>query len=50
MPKLFLIPCVLAPDTQHDYLAPITKEIVKNTTVYFVEELRTARRFISSLK
>jgi 16S rRNA (cytidine1402-2'-O)-methyltransferase len=50
MPKLFLIPCVLAPDTQHDYLAPITKEIVKNTNVYFVEELRTARRFISSLK
>lgn len=50
MPKLFLIPCVLAPDTQNSHLAPMTKEIVKHTTVYFVEELRTARRFISSLK
>ena len=50
MPKLFLIPCNLAPETQHTHLAPITKEIVKNTTVYLVEELKTARRFISSLR
>lgn len=50
MPKLFLIPCSLAPDTQSSHLAPIGNEIIKHTKVYFVEELKTARRFISSLR
>ena len=50
MPKLFLIPCNLAPDTQHSHLAPMTKEIVQHLSTYLVEELKTARRFISSLR
>ena len=47
---LFLIPTILAPDTQETVLSPQIKEVVSNLNVFFVEELRTARRFISSLK
>lgn len=47
---LFLIPTILAPDTQEAVLPPQIKEIVSELNVFFVEELRTARRFISSLK
>jgi 16S rRNA (cytidine1402-2'-O)-methyltransferase len=47
---LFLIPTILAPDTQETVLPPQIKEIVSELNVFFVEELRTARRFISSLK
>jgi 16S rRNA (cytidine1402-2'-O)-methyltransferase len=50
MPKIYLIPCPLAPENGEQFLAPITKEIVKNVSVYFVEEIKTARRFLSSLK
>jgi 16S rRNA (cytidine1402-2'-O)-methyltransferase len=48
--KLFLIPTILAPDTQECVLSPQIKEVIANTNVFFVEEIRTARRFISSLK
>ncbi len=47
---LFLIPTILAPDTQESVLPPQIKEVVGELNVFFVEELRTARRFISSLK
>ena len=48
MPKnIYLIPTVLATDTQHSHLAPIIKEIVSNTQVFWVEDIRSARRFIS---
>jgi len=47
---IFLIPTILAPDTQNDVLSPQIIEVVKNLNVFFVEDLRTARRFISSLK
>ncbi|WP_337044615.1 SAM-dependent methyltransferase [Emticicia sp. 17c] len=47
---IFLIPTVLAPDTQTDVLSPQVIEVIKNLNVFFVEDLRTARRFISSLK
>ncbi len=47
---LFLIPTILAPDTQESVLPPQIKEVVSELNVFFVEELRTARRFISSLK
>lgn len=50
MPDLILIPNVLAPNTQHTYLAPLVKDAVKQADTFFVEDLRTARRFISSLK
>jgi len=48
--NIYLIPTVLAADTQHDHLAPIIKDIVSNTKVYWVEDIRTARRYISSLR
>ncbi len=48
--KLFLIPTNLAPDTHFQVLSPQIFEAVKVLEAYFVEELRTARRFIGSLK
>lgn len=48
--NLFLIPTILAPNTQETVLPPQIKEVVGELNVFFVEELRTARRFISSLK
>ena len=47
---LYLIPTILAPDTTEFVLSPQIKEIIKNTDYYFVENVRTARRFISELK
>ncbi len=47
---LFLIPTILAPNTQETVLPPQIKAVVSELNVFFVEELRTARRFISSLK
>jgi 16S rRNA (cytidine1402-2'-O)-methyltransferase len=48
--KLFLIPNVLAENTSLEVISPQVKEVVKHTKVYLVENLRTARRYISSLK
>jgi 16S rRNA (cytidine1402-2'-O)-methyltransferase len=48
--KLFLIPTLLAPETQHQVLPPYISDIVKDISLYFVENERTARRFISALK
>lgn len=48
--SIFLIPTILAPDTQETVLSPQIKDVVSKLNVFFVEELRTARRFISSLK
>ena len=48
--KIYLIPTILAPDTEDKVLPPFIKEVLKNTTLYFVENIKTARRFISSLK
>jgi 16S rRNA (cytidine1402-2'-O)-methyltransferase len=47
--KLYLIPTNLAPEANNT-LTPQIFEAVKNIDAYFVEELRTARRFIGSLK
>ncbi|HEY1055217.1 MAG TPA: SAM-dependent methyltransferase, partial [Emticicia sp.] len=47
---IFLIPTILAPDTQDNVLSPQIIEVVKHLNTFFVEDLRTARRFISSLK
>ena len=47
--KLYLIPTKLAPEANHT-LTPQIFDAVKNIDAYFVEELRTARRFIGSLK
>ena len=40
----------MAPDAAASSVVPIIADLVKNTPYFFVEELRTARRFISSLK
>ncbi|HVD97390.1 MAG TPA: SAM-dependent methyltransferase [Cytophagaceae bacterium] len=48
--KLYLIPTVLAEHTAENVLSPQIREIILHTDFYFAEELRTARRFISSLK
>lgn len=48
--KLFLIPNVLAENTAQSIISPQIKEVIKHTKVYLVENLRTARRYISSLK
>ena len=48
--SLFLIPTYLSDSNEADFLAPMVLDVVKNTQHYLVENVRTARRFISSLK
>ncbi|SFO15925.1 16S rRNA (cytidine1402-2'-O)-methyltransferase [Algoriphagus ornithinivorans] len=48
--KLFLIPNVLAENTADAVITPQVKEVIAHTKVFLVENLRTARRYISSLK
>ena len=48
--KLYLIPTVLSPETQDKTLSPQVIEKIKELNIFFVENLKTARRFISSLK
>ncbi|MBD2752722.1 SAM-dependent methyltransferase [Spirosoma validum] len=50
MPTLYLIPTLLADDTAHQVLPSSIREIVEKTDAYFVENVRSARRFISGLK
>ncbi len=50
MPTLYLIPTPLAPDTNADVLPPPIAAVVARVDCFFVEEVRTARRFISSLR
>ncbi len=48
--KLFLIPNVLAENTADAVISPQVKEVIANTRIFLVENMRTARRYISSLK
>ncbi|GAB3703537.1 SAM-dependent methyltransferase [Spirosoma flavus] len=50
MPTLFLIPTLLADDTSDQVLPPRIREVIEATDTYFVENIRSARRFISGLK
>lgn len=50
MQNLYLIPTYLAPDTQEQVLVPRLIELVKSLDIFFVENIKTARRFIASLK
>ncbi|MBO0931655.1 SAM-dependent methyltransferase [Fibrella aquatilis] len=50
MPTLYLIPTPLAPDTNADVLPTPIAAVVARVDCFFVEEVRTARRFISSLR
>jgi len=47
---LYLIPTILAPETSGSVLSPQITEVIKTTDYYFVENIRSARRFISELK
>lgn len=50
MPTLYLIPTPLAPDTAEHVLTPLIPQLIADTDAYFVEDLRSARRFITGLK
>ncbi len=46
---LYLIPNILAENT-HAVISPQVKEVISKTRYFLVENIRTARRYISSLK
>ena len=48
--KLFLIPNVLAENTAHWVISPQVQEVIAHTRIFLVENPRSARRYISSLK
>ncbi len=48
--KLFLIPNVLADNTAHYVISPQVQDVIAHTKIFLVENLRSARRYISSLK
>jgi 16S rRNA (cytidine1402-2'-O)-methyltransferase len=50
MPTLYLIPTLLADDTAEAVLPTPVRAIIERTDAYFVENVRSARRFISGLK
>ncbi|MDX1628508.1 MAG: SAM-dependent methyltransferase [Fulvivirga sp.] len=47
--KLYIIPSVIAAD-QNDAIPEQARQVIKQTKHYLAEDLRTARRFISSLE
>lgn len=48
--KVFLIPTIIADDTQHQVITQQCKEALPGIRHFVVEEVRTARRFLSSLR
>ncbi len=48
--KLFMIPTVLAENTAHWVISPQVQEVIFHTKIFLVENPRSARRYISSLK
>lgn len=48
--KLYLIPTVIAEHTHDQVILPAVKDIMKELDYFLVENIRTARRFISALK
>lgn len=50
MPTLYLIPTLLADDTAQQVLPSHISMIIEKTDAYFVENVRSARRFITGLK
>lgn len=48
--KIFLIPNVISDDTQEAVIPEQVKNAILETDIFFVEDLRTARRYVSSLK
>lgn len=50
MPTLYLIPTLLADETAQQVLPSVIQDVIHKTDAYFVENVRSARRFISGLK
>lgn len=50
MPTLYLIPTPLADETADQALPAYIRNIIEKTDTYFVENVRSARRFITGLK
>lgn len=48
--KLYLIPTPLAENTTDAMLTPVMQQIIMDLDYFLVENIRTARRFVSSLK
>jgi 16S rRNA (cytidine1402-2'-O)-methyltransferase len=48
--KLFLIPTYLDESNDSSFVSPLIHDVLKNINYYLVENVRTARRFIGSLK
>ncbi|CAN5413542.1 SAM-dependent methyltransferase [soil metagenome] len=48
--KLILLPTILADETQNEVIPQSVKESIKLLTYFLCENVRTARRFVSSLK
>lgn len=48
--KVFLIPSVIADDTQHQVISPQCLQVLPTIRHFLAEDVRTARRFLSSLK
>lgn len=48
--SLFLVPSYLSQANDSSFIAPMVADVLSNTTYFLVENPRTARRFISSLK
>lgn len=46
---LYLIPTILAENTQDQVISPQVKETVQHLTYFIVENLRTARRYVKSI-
>jgi 16S rRNA (cytidine1402-2'-O)-methyltransferase len=49
-PDIYLLPMLLAEDSHQSVLTPYALEALKSIKVFFVENIKTTRRFISSLK
>ena len=49
-PTIYLLPMLLAENSHQEVLTPFALETIKSCSVFFVENVKTTRRFISSLK
>ena len=47
--KIYLIPTIISDETEHATIAPQVLEIISKIDLFFVEDLRTSRRYLSKL-
>jgi 16S rRNA (cytidine1402-2'-O)-methyltransferase len=47
--KIYLIPTIISEETERSTIAPQVLEIISKIDVFFVEDIRTSRRYISKL-